>query len=111
MSERLKLPLPFREKFKSSLWGLVIKEQHDYEFFEIKEARMTPQRLDRREMYFNASVTDEEINEILSRNYYIYSYHPVEDQEVRGSCLEFKTRRKIEQTDLERLSLMEIEEM
>lgn len=110
MSERLKLPLPFREKFKSSLWSLVIKD-HDYEYFEIKEARVTPQRLDRKEMYFSASVTEEEIDKILSKNYYIYSYHPVEDSEVRGSCLEFKTRKKIDQTDLERLSLMEIEEM
>lgn len=110
MSERLKLPLPFREKFKSSLWSLVIKE-HDYEYFEIKESRKTPQRLDRKEMYFNTSVSDEEMENIISHNYYIYSYHPVDDQEIRGSCQEFKTRKKIDQTHLERLSLMEIEEM
>lgn len=109
LSERLKLPLPFREKFKNNLWQLVIKDD-DYEYFKIQNPRKTPQRLNRQDMFTNESISEVEIDKILKDSYYIYTYHPVDDPVIRGSCSEFKTREKFDRNQLEDMNLMEIEE-
>lgn len=107
MSERLKLPLPFKERFKNGLWNIVMGESN-FEFFQIANERLTPQHMNRQDLYFNT--TAEGIENIISQSYFIYSYHPVDDPNIRGSCQEFKTRIKVDRDKLKEMSLIEIEE-
>lgn len=110
MSERLKLPLPFREKFKKSLWEIVL-DGNEYEYYKNAKSRLTPQRLDRQDMYFNDNISNEDMENLVSQTYHIYSYHPIDDPEIRGSCEEFKTRKLIQKEQLKKKNLMEIEEL
>jgi general transcription factor 3C polypeptide 1 len=44
----------------------------------------------------------------MKSTYYIYSYSPVDDEVIRGSCKEFKTRKRIEKSAIKSLKLSEI---
>lgn len=66
--------------------------------------------MDRKEYYFNTDIPDQEIKDHLTSTYYIYSYHPVDHPEIRGSCQEFNKRKKLTVSDLEKMSLHEVEE-
>lgn len=103
LSERLQIPLPFHQNLKKSLWNIVLKKEH-YEFYEIETPRKTVGHLDRVGLLNNEQRAVEEATE----SYHIYSYHPVDDKSVRGSCSEFKTRVKINRNDLARMELSEV---
>lgn len=66
--------------------------------------------MDRREYYFNTEVTDDEMMKHMKSTYYIYTYHPIEDVNVRGSCQEFKTRKKIADAAIKEMTLAEVTE-
>ena len=100
MSERMKWPLPFNDRFKAELWNIILK--HDcFEFYEIEAPRKTVGRLNRIEYQKHDEKAVQEVNEF----YHVYSYDPVNDPEVRGSCKEFKTRKKLDREELKNMSL------
>lgn len=109
MSVRLKLPLPFYDHFKSSLWNIVLKRE-GFEFFQIAQPRQTVKHLDRLEYYSNNDIPDDVIEEKIKQSYYIYSYDPVDDPQIRGSCKEFKKRLKLDREGLKKLTFAEIEQ-
>lgn len=68
---------------------------------------MTPKRLDR--LQFFSEEPNDDIEKIISETYSIYSYHPVDDPFIRGSCQEFTTRKQIDIEFMRKNSLTEIE--
>ena len=109
LSERLKYPYPLNLKFSNEIWKLV-KARRCFEYFQIESDRPTPQRMDRRDYYFNYDIPDEVINGILKSSYYIYTYHPINDPVLRGSCGEFNTRKKLSDEAVKEMSVEEINE-
>ncbi|KAG5684622.1 hypothetical protein PVAND_013845 [Polypedilum vanderplanki] len=103
LSERLKFPLPFTENFKNKLWKIILKREC-FEFFEIAQPRKTVGRLDRAELIKGDPLAIEQVTEF----YNIYSWCPVDDPEIRGSCQEFKTRRKLDKNDLQNMCYTEL---
>lgn len=109
LSERLQIPLPFNERIKNDIWAL-IKTFPFLGFFEISKIRETPGPMDRKDYYFNTDIPDDVMMARLKASYYIYSYHPVEDPNVRGSCEEFETRKQFEREKVMKMSLKEVTE-
>lgn len=107
ISERLGAPLPFKERFQNDIWQLV-KSRSCFEYFEIAKDRETPKRMDRRDFYFKTDIADNDMMNHIKSSYYIYSYHPVDDPIIRGSCEEFKTRKKINQAILKEMNVDEV---
>lgn len=66
--------------------------------------------MDRRDYYFNKDILGEEIEELMKSTYYIYSYHPVDHSEIRGSCKEFLTRNKLDTILIKSSTLDEVEQ-
>lgn len=106
MSERLKLPLPFYDNFKKKLWDAVLNRD-EFEFFEIDSPRKTVGRLDRMNFINQDETAMNEVKEF----YHIYSYDPVDDPKIRGSCKEFKTRNKIDRNELKKKTFEEVVEL
>lgn len=104
LSVRLKLSLPLNKNFQNEVWKL-IKSRTCFEFFVIAEDRPTPKAMDRRQFYFNTDISDEEMIAHMKTAYYIYSYSPVDDPEIRGSCKEFSTRQRLEEREIKESSL------
>lgn len=92
LSERLKLDLPLNKNFQDEIWKLV-QSYKSVEFFEIKNDRRTPERMDRKDYLFNEIWPKVEVEAFMNQNYFIYSYDPVDHSQLRGSCKEFKTRK------------------
>ena len=107
LSERIKIPLPMNQNLQNDIWTL-IKSFSCFDFFEIAENRETPKLLDRKEYFCCSDIADEEIKEKIKSSYFIYSYHPVDDPTIRGSCQEFKTRTKINFAALQSMSVEQI---
>lgn len=103
LSVRLKLP-PFPETFKNKLWKIILKK-NCYEFYEISESRKTVGRLDRNDY----TAAKEEAIQQVHEFYHIYSYEPVDDPEIRGSCKEFKTRKVVARDFLIEKSVGEVD--
>lgn len=81
-----------------------------FDFYEIESARPTSKAVDRREFYFNKEIPDEEMNKHMSSTYFIYSYHPVDDPVIRGSCKDFLTRNKLKNATIKAMTLDEVEQ-
>lgn len=109
LSERLKIPLPINEHLRNDIWRL-IQSCSCFEYFEIAKDRETPKRMDRKEYYFNTEIPDDDMMNHLKSTYYIYTYHPVDDSNIRGSCEEFKTRKKIPDAVIKGMCLTEVTE-
>lgn len=109
LSERLKIAQPLSQHFQNEVWKLILARKC-FEYFEINEDRATPKRLDRREYYFNSEIPNEVINEYMRASYYIYSYSPVNDPLIRGSCKEFETRKRLGVESVKVMSLNDIKE-
>lgn len=103
MSERMQWPLPFNDRFKTELWKIILKRDY-FEFYEIEAPRKTVGRLNRVEYHSHDEKATKEVHEF----YYIYSFAPVDDPEIRGSCSEFKTRKKLNQDELKNLTFAEV---
>lgn len=97
------------QHLQKDIW-MLIKSFSCFDFFEIAVNRETPKNLDRKEFFCCSDISDEEIKEKIKSSYYIYSYHPVDDSLIRGSCQEFKTRKKINVATLKSMSLQDITE-
>lgn len=108
LSERLKFPLPLNDHFQDEIWKLVVSRTC-YEFFEIAADRPTPKVLDRREYFFNNDISNDELTAHFKSVYYIYDYQPVDDPDVRGSCKEFKTRKKLSQVAVTAMDVKEVQ--
>jgi hypothetical protein len=80
-----------------------------FEFFEIEEDRPTPQRLDRRDFYFNNDIPDDVMIALIKSSYYIYTYSPINDPVIRGSCKEFSTRMKFNDATVKKMTLDDID--
>lgn len=109
LSERLKIAQPLNQHFQNEIWKLILSRKC-FEYFEINEDRATPKRLDRREYYFNSDIPNEVMNEHMRESYYIYSYSPVNDPIIRGSCKEFETRKILIIESVKGMSLNDIKE-
>ncbi|KAL7031565.1 hypothetical protein ACKWTF_007059 [Chironomus riparius] len=103
MSERMQWPLPFNDRFKAELWKIILKRDY-FEFYEIEAPRKCVGRLNRIQYQSHDEQATKEVHEF----YHIYSYAPVDDLEVRGSCSEFKTRKKLNRDELKNLSFLEV---
>ncbi|CRL02354.1 CLUMA_CG015427, isoform A [Clunio marinus] len=110
LSERLNFPLPLHDNFKRVVWKLILARSC-YQFFEINENRVTPKRMDRRDYFFNTDIPDEVCKDLLKSVYYIYDFAPVEGDEVRGSCREFKTRKKLKCDAIKDMAVEEVEKV
>ena len=103
MSERMQWPLPFNDRFKAELWKIILKRDY-FEFYEIQEPRKCVGRLNRIEYQSHDEKATKEVHEF----YHIYTYVPVDDPEIRGSCSEFKTRKKLDREELKKLSFLDV---
>nr|CAC86372.1 transcription factor TFIIICalfa [Chironomus tentans] len=103
MSERMQWPLPFNDRFKAELLKIILKRDY-FEFYEIEAPRKTVGRLNRIDYQSHDGKATQEVHEF----YHIYSYSPVDDPEIRGSCREFKTRKKLNPEVLKKLSFLEV---
>lgn len=108
LSERLNFPLPLNKNFCNEIWKLILSRTC-FEFFLIEEDRPTPQRLDRRDYYFNTEIPDDVMFAQIKATYYIYSYCPVTDPVIRGSCQEFNTRKKLSNATVKQMILDDID--
>lgn len=52
----------------------------------------------------------EDMDKLVAESYSIYTYHPVDDPIIRGSCEEFKTRKKIDLSLIKETPIVKIEE-
>ena len=109
LSERLKLPLPLYKKFQNEIWKLILSRSC-FEYYEISNDRQTPKRMDRKDFYFNTEIPNKDMEEYMKSTYFIYSFHPIDHPEMRGSCKEFATRKEINIKNVKAMSLEEIEE-
>jgi hypothetical protein len=91
----------FDELMKNEFWKLILSLK-SVEFYKIQKDRPTPLILDRSQDYSDKS--EDEMRE----NYLIYSFDPVENEAVQGSCKEFKTRQLISPSTLKSLSLQDV---
>lgn len=77
-----------------------MKKLKNVDFYEIAADRPAPQIFQR-----SAALEDEEFNALYERDYNIYSYHPVDHPDIRGSCQEFETRKQVPLTKLSNMDL------
>lgn len=108
LSERLKFPLPLNRNYQNEIWKLISKRTC-FDFYQIECERPTVKSINRREYYFGDG-SDEAMSALMKSNYYIYSYDPVDDPIIRGSCKEFLTRIKLDSTKIKAMSLDEVEQ-
>lgn len=99
------MDLPLHINLQNQIWKLVLSRKC-FEFFEIEKDRQTPKRMDRIR-YFDPDVSAEETKKYMEENYFIYTYAPVDDPIIRGSCKEFKTRKKLDKEVIQSMSLDE----
>lgn len=95
------LQCEFDDLMKNEYWKL-ITSLRSAEFYEIAKDRPTPLILDRSQDC--SDKTEEELKE----NYLIYSFHPVENEAVQGSCEEFKKRKLISHNSIKTLSYQDV---
>ena len=103
MSERMEWPLPFNDRFKGELWKIILKRDY-FEFYEIEAPRKTVGRLNRIDYQSHDEKAVKEVHEF----YHIYTYSPIDDPEIRGSCKEFKTRKKLDQDELKNMQFLDV---
>lgn len=104
MRLRNRLETTFDEYLKEEVWNIV-KKLKKVDFFEIENDRPTPQIFDR------STDDDEEFNKMFEKDYNIYSFDPVEDSKVQGSCKEFKTRKPVQTATFQELDLSAVQQM
>jgi general transcription factor 3C polypeptide 1 len=93
---------------KQTILNNILKND-ELEFFKISTSRKTPKKINRLDLIIADDPANSNIESDLADSYYIYSYDPVDDPVLRGSCAEFKTRVKIDRQVLRDMKIEDIE--